>query len=225
MRRMPPLHLVRPLLAAALLVLVACAADAGLVSGVIRTAAAPGGRPATAVVYAEPVDAAPPRQPERFALRQKNKTFQPSVLAIPSGSTVEFPNDDAIFHNVFSLSGPQPFDLGLYRGGASRSRTFTSPAAYRVFCNIHPQMTALIVVVPTPFVTLADAAGRYTLDLPPGRYRLTALSERAAAVTAAVTSMAGAVAAPELLLDESRFVSVAHKNKHGHDYPAEAYKQ
>jgi plastocyanin len=224
MRGMRPLHFVRPFLAAASLVIVASAADAGLVSGVVRTAVAPGARPATAVVYAEPVDAAPPRRAGNLTLRQKNKTFQPSVLAIPSGSTVDFPNDDAIFHNVFSLSGPQPFDLGLYRGGASRSRTFTSPAAYRVFCNIHPQMTALIVVVPTPFVTLADGAGRYTLDLPPGRYRLTALSDRAAAVTADITSIAGAVAAPELQLDESRFISVAHKNKHGQDYPAESYK-
>ena len=223
MRGIRPLHFVRPFLAAASL-LVASAADGGLVSGVVRTAVAPGARPATAVVYAEPVDAAAPRRPGRFALRQKNKTFQPSVLAIPSGSTVEFPNEDAIFHNVFSLSGPQPFDLGLYRGGASRSSTFTSPAAYRVFCNIHPQMTALIVVVPTPFVTLADAAGRYSLDLPPGRYRLTALSDRAAAVTAEVNSLAGAVTASELQLDESRFVSVAHKNKHGQDYPAESYK-
>ena len=223
MRGIRPLHFVRPFLAAASL-LVASAAEGGLVSGVVRTAVAPGARPATAVVYAEPVDAAAPRRPGRFALRQKNKTFQPSVLAIPSGSTVEFPNEDAIFHNVFSLSGPQPFDLGLYRGGASRSSTFTSPAAYRVFCNIHPQMTALIVVVPTPFVTLADAAGRYSLDLPPGRYRLTALSDRAAAVTAEVNSLAGAVTASELQLDESRFVSVAHKNKHGQDYPAESYK-
>jgi plastocyanin len=223
MRGIRPLHFVRPFLAAASL-LVASAADGGLVSGVVRTAVAPGARPAPAVVYAEPVDAAAPRRPGRFTVRQKNKTFQPSVLAIPSGSTVEFPNEDAIFHNVFSLSGPQPFDLGLYRGGASHSSTFTSPAAYRVFCNIHPQMTALIVVVPTPFVTLTDAAGRYSLDLPPGRYRLTALSDRAAAVTAEVTSLAGAVTASELQLDESRFVSVAHKNKHGQDYPAESYK-
>lgn len=216
--------LVRVPTAVALLVAVASSADAGPVSGVIRTAVAASARPATAVVYAEPVDVAAPRRMGRFALRQKHKTFQPNVIAVPVGSTVDFPNDDAIFHNVFSLSGPQPFDLGLYRAGASRSRTFTSPAAYRVFCNIHPQMTALIVVVPTPYVTLADSGGRYTLDLPPGRYRLTALSDRAAAVTADVTSLAGAVVAPDLLLDESRFVSVAHKNKHGQDYPADSYR-
>jgi plastocyanin len=214
--------------AALLIVLVllpAAAASAGSISGVIRTTVAAGARPATAVVYAEPMDVAAPRRPGRFTLRQKNKTFQPSVLAIPVGSTVEFPNDDLIFHNVFSLAGPQPFDLGLYRAGASRSRTFTTAAAYRVFCNIHPQMTALIVVVPTPYVTLAGPDGRYTLDLPPGRYRVTALSNRAQAVTAEVTSLAGASAAPDVTLDESGFVAAAHKNKHGQDYPPESYKQ
>jgi plastocyanin len=214
--------------AALLIVLVllpAAAASAGSISGVIRTTVAAGARPATAVVYAEPMDVAPPRRPGRFTLRQKNKTFQPSVLAIPVGSTVEFPNDDLIFHNVFSLAGPQPFDLGLYRAGASRSRTFTTAAAYRVFCNIHPQMTALIVVVPTPYVTLAGPDGRYTLDLPPGRYRVTALSNRAQAVTAEVTSLAGATAAPDVTRDESGFVTAAHKNKHGQDYPPESYKQ
>jgi plastocyanin len=208
-----------------MLVIVASDAGAGPVSGIVRTMVASGARPATAIVYAEPVDVSAPRRPGRFALRQKNKTFHPSVLAIPVGSTVDFPNDDGIFHNVFSLAGPQPFDLGLYRAGASRSRTFASAAAYRVFCNIHPQMTALIVVVPTPYVTLADPGGRYVLDLPPGRYRLTALSDRAAAVSAQITSLAGAAPAPDLLLDESRFVPLAHKNKHGHDYPAESYKR
>ena len=212
------------LVLAALVLLPAAAARAGSVSGVIRTTVASGARPATAVVYAEPMDVAAPRRPGRFTLRQKNKTFQPSVIAIPVGSTVEFPNDDLIFHNVFSLAAPQPFDLGLYRAGASRSRTFTTAAAYRVFCNIHPQMTALIVVVPTPYVTLAGPDGRYTLDLPPGRYRVTALSNRARAVTAEITSLAGAAAAPDLTLDESSFVSATHKNKHGQDYPPESYK-
>jgi plastocyanin len=215
----------RGVIAIAFLLLPAAAALAGSVSGVIRTAVPAGARPATAVVYAEPMDVAAPRRPGRFTLRQKNKTFQPSVLAIPVGSTVDFPNDDLIFHNVFSLAGPQPFDLGLYRAGESRSRTFTAAAAYRVFCNIHPQMTALIVVVPTAYVTLAGPDGRYTLDLPPGRYRVTALSDRAQAVTAEITSLAGASAAPDLTLDESSFVSSTHKNKHGLDYPPESYQR
>jgi plastocyanin len=197
---------------------------AGPVSGVVRTATAPGARPATAIVYAEPMDAAPPRRPGRFTMQQREKGFRPHVLAVPVGSTVEFPNEDPIFHNVFSLAGPEPFDLGLYRGGDSRTRTFTAPAAYRVFCNIHPQMAALIVVVPTPYVAIVSD-GRYVLDLPPGRYRVTALSDRAAAVTAETVSTTGASAGPELTLDESRWVAAPHKNKHGQEYPAAAYKQ
>src|SRR5262245_50410654 len=117
---------------------------AGTVSGVVRATTRAGGAAAIAVVYAEPIDSAAPRAPRRVTLAQKNKTFQPRVLAVPLGSTVEFPNNDPIHHNVFSLSGSQPFDLGLYRAGDSRSRTFTAPGTYRVFCNIHPQMSAII---------------------------------------------------------------------------------
>ena len=100
-------------------------------------------------------------------LRQKNKTFLPRVMGVPGGSPVEFPNDDMIFHNVFSLSGPQPFDLGLYRSGESQARTFDRPGTYRIFCNIHPQMSAWMMVVPTPYVAVADRNGRYVLELPP----------------------------------------------------------
>jgi hypothetical protein len=156
-------------------------------------------------------------------MSQKGKTFQPRALAVPTGSTVAFPNDDLIFHNVFALTGPQPFDLGLYRAGESRSRTFTQAASYRVFCNIHPQMSAFLVVVPTPYVATVDAHGRYTLDLPPGRYRITALSERAAAVSVEVTSTPGAAVAGPIVLDESAHVALPHLNKHGQPYPDASY--
>jgi plastocyanin len=199
--------------------------EAGPVSGVVRTLVRPGTIAATVVVYAEPIGVPAPRQPGRFTLRQKNKTFVPRVLGVPTGSAVEFPNDDMIFHNVFSLSGPQPFDLGLYRSGTSPARTFTQPGTYRVFCNIHPQMSALIVVVPTPHVAVTDRDGRFVLDVPAGRYRLTAASERAAPMSIEVVADAGATVAPELTLDESRWVAVQHKNKFGKDYPAAAYKQ
>jgi plastocyanin len=198
-------------------------AGAGPVSGSVRTLTRPGAAPAAAVVYAEPLDAAPPRRTAQIALGQRNKTFVPHVVAAPVGSTVQFPNHDTIFHNVFSLSSPEPFDLGLYRAGASRSRTFAQTGTYRVFCNIHPEMTALIVVVPTPYVAVTGGDGRYTLDLPAGRYRLTALSERAAPVSVDVAATAGASAAPELVLDESAWVATQHKNKFGQDYPAAAY--
>ena len=198
---------------------------AGAVTGIVRTLARNGTVPATAVVYAEPLDAPAPRAPRRFTLVQRNKTFQPRVLAVPLGSTVEFPNNDAIHHNVFSLSGAQPFDLGLYRAGDSRARTFTTPGVYRVFCNIHPQMSAVIVVAPTGYVALASNDGRFTLDLPAGRYRVTALSERASAASVEITSTQGASTAPEISLDESAWSFTPHKNKFGADYPRAAYEK
>lgn len=199
-------------------------AMAGVVTGVVRTLVRPGVTPAVTVVYAEPLDSSTPRTPRRVTLGQKNKTFQPRVLTVPLGSTVAFPNNDLIFHNVFSLSRPQPFDLGLYRAGDSRSRTFTNPGVYQVFCNIHPQMSAVIVVAPTPFTTVASPDGRFTLEMPDGRYRLTALSERASAVSVEVTSEQGASTAPELTLDESTWVFAPHKNKFNQDYAAAAYR-
>jgi len=211
--------------AAAIWALAATSGDAGTVTGVVRTVARKGVTPATAIVYAEPIDAAPSRTPRRATLGQKNKTFQPRVLAVPAGSTVDFPNNDLIFHNVFSLSGPQPFDLGLYRAGDARSRTFTDPGTYRVFCNIHPQMSAIIIVTPSALTTLASQDGRFTLDLPAGRYRLTALSERTAPVTTEILAGQGASTAPELTLDESQWVFTQHKNKYGKEYPAAAYRR
>lgn len=199
--------------------------QAGPVSGVVRTESRPGVVPAAAIVYAEPLDAAAPRRAATHTLRQRQKTFQPHVLGISVGGTVQFPNDDEVFHNVFSLSGPQPFDLGLYRAGQTRARTFTLPGTYRVFCNIHPQMTALIVVVGTPHVVVAGSDGRYTLDLPPGAYRVTAISDRAEPVSVEVTAGVGAVVVPDLRLDESRWVAVQHKNKHGQDYPTTGYRR
>ena len=198
---------------------------AGPVSGTVRTTTRPGVAPAAAVVYAEPLDAAAPRRPGEVALTQRNKTFMPHVLAAPVGSTVQFPNLDQIFHNVFSLSAPAPFDLGLYRAGASRARTFPQAGTYRVFCNIHPEMTAVVMIVPTPHVIVAGTDGRYSLDLPPGRYRLTAISERAAPVSIELSSTAGALTAPDIVLNESEWASAQHKNKFGQEYPAAAYKR
>jgi plastocyanin len=200
-------------------------ARAGPVTGTVRTLTRPGTAASATVVYAERLDAQPSRQPGAFTLTQKDKTFRPQILAVPTGSTVEFPNQDTIFHNVFALSGPQPFDLGLYRAGSSRSQTFTQPGEYRVFCNIHPQMTALVLVVATPYVVRPGPDGRFVLDLPPGRYRLTAVSGRAAPTSGEVIATASTVDGPLLTLDESSWVEARHKNKYGQDYPAAAYKR
>jgi plastocyanin len=225
---MPPLPsrcFVCRLVASVALLAAPALAIAGPVSGTVRTTTKAGVASATAVVYAEPLDGPAPRRPGEISLGQRNKAFVPHVVAAPVGSTVRFPNHDTIFHNVFSLSAPEPFDLGLYRAGASRERTFANAGTFRVFCNIHPEMTALVVIVPTPYVIVVGADGRYTLDLPPGRYRLTAVSERAEPVSAEVVSAAGATTAPELVLNESEWVATQHKNKFGQDYPAAAYKK
>jgi plastocyanin len=193
-------------------------------TGRVDTRSRPGVSSATAVVYAEPLDSPAPSRGGAFSVMQKNKSFVPRVLGVPNGSAVEFPNADPIFHNVFSLSSPQPFDLGLYRSGESKTRTFTQPAAYHVFCNIHPQMMAFVVVAPSPWVTTALPDGTWRLDVPPGRYRVTALSERAPPASLDVKVGADASQRVVLVLDESAAVQTEHLNKFGKPYPKAAYR-
>ena len=193
-------------------------------TGKVETRLHEGGTAATAVVYAEPLDQPAPTRPGTFAVAQKNKSFAPRVLGVPSGSSISFPNEDGIFHNVFSLSAPQPFDLGLYRAGESKTRTFTQAAVYHVFCNIHPQMAAFLVVAPSPWVTTTASDGSWRLDLPSGRYRITALSERAVPVSIEVTVGPQSNRTPVLALEESKSVQTEHLNKFGKPYPASAYK-
>ena len=170
------------LFAATAAALVPTLARAEQVAGTIKTRVREGTSAAVPVVYAERLDGRRRSVPGTFTITQKSKAFVPRVLAVPNGSSVSFPNEDPIFHNVFSLSTPQPFDLGLYRAGAAKTRTFTQPAVYHVFCNIHPQMVAFLVVAPSPWVAMAGPDGSWRLDLPAGRYRITALSERASPV-------------------------------------------
>jgi len=205
------------------LALCAMPAAAEPVKGTIATHVRPGAVAAIPVVYAERLDGPPLSRPGNFAVTQKGKAFSPRVLAVPLGSSVSFPNQDPIFHNVFSLSLPQPFDLGLYRSGAAKTRTFTEPAVYFVFCNIHPQMSAFLVVSPSAWVATAGPDGTWSLDLPAGRYRITALSERASPVAIEVTVKAGGADVPALSLDESVAVTTPHLNKFGKPYPKAAY--
>ncbi len=116
------------------------------------------------------------RAPE---LRQSGERFVPHVLAIRTGTTVQFPNDDPLFHNVFSLSRVKTFDLGRYPRGASRPVTFETAGVVPVFCHIHADMSAYIVVLDHPFFVIPDSAGRFALEgVPPGDYRLVAWHER-----------------------------------------------
>ncbi|MBI2822327.1 MAG: hypothetical protein HYX74_08890 [Acidobacteria bacterium] len=199
-------------------------AAAAVVSGNIQVRGRSASTAPVAVVYAEPSGGRPsPRAAGSYSMAQRKKTFIPRVLVIPAGSTVHFPNEDLIFHNVFSLSQPGPFDLGLYRARASKSRGFAKPGTYHIFCNIHPDMAAVILVVPTSYIVQTGPRGNYQINLPPGRYRLTAWSERSqpASREIEVTSAGGRIA--DLTLDEAGFTEQPHKNKFGQDYPKGRY--
>ena len=137
------------------------------------------------VVYIERVpDAAASAPAARPALRQTAERFTPHVLPIVRGTTVEFPNDDLLFHNVFSLSRAKDFDLGRYPRGVARAVTFDRPGVVQVFCHIHSDMSAVVVVLDNPYFAVPDADGRYTIPaLPPGDYTLVAWHERIRPIT------------------------------------------
>jgi plastocyanin len=129
----------------------------------------------TAVVFLEtaPRGAFEVPTPGRAVLDQRNETFVPHVLAVPVGTTVEFPNSDRVFHNVFSLSKAKRFDLGRYPRGASRSVRFDRPGMVRVFCEIHSHMSAFVLVFAHRFFDTTDETGAYRIEgIPPGNYTL-----------------------------------------------------
>jgi plastocyanin len=124
----------------------------------------------------------------RAAMRQVNETFVPHVLAIRVGTVVDFPNDDRIYHNVFSLSKTKRFDLGRYAKGQSKSIVFDEPGIVRVFCDIHSHMSAFILVFSHRFFAVTDDQGRYRIDrVPPGTYTLVAWYEGVVRQTRPVT--------------------------------------
>jgi hypothetical protein len=117
----------------------------------------------------------PPKPPVTEILNQEGARFQPDLIAVPIGSTVEFPNSDPIFHNVFSLSKAQPFDLGYYPKGQTRTVKFNSPGVVQVYCHIHANMYAAIVVTASPWFQKPLSDGSFSFsNVPAGRYRLTA---------------------------------------------------
>ena len=117
-------------------------------------------------------------EPGHVVLDQRDERFVPHVLAVTTGTIVDFPNSDRIYHNVFSLSKTKPFDLGRYAAGHSRPVRFDRPGVVRVFCDIHSHMNAFILVFGHPFFSLTDTDGRYRIDnVPPGTYNLIAWNE------------------------------------------------
>jgi plastocyanin len=182
-----------------------------------------------AVVWLEaPADGTParavPSEPRR-QLVQKNKTFLPHMIVIPVGSSVEFPNRDPFFHNVFSLFEGKRFDLGLYEAGSTRSVVFNRTGISYIFCNIHPEMSAVVIALKTPYYGISDRKGTVVInDVPPGTYQLQVWHERvlpetlkrfARPVVISETSNSFGV----INLPEQRNLIQAHKNKYGQDYP------
>jgi plastocyanin len=149
------------------------------------------------VVYIERISSAAPgagRTAAPAPVIQSQESFFPHVLPIVAGSTVEFPNGDPFFHNVFSLSRARSFDLGRYPQGASKSIRFDRPGAVQVFCHIHANMSAVILVLENAFFSRADSAGRFAIgNVPPGRYRVVAWHERIHPVTQTVDVTAGTI--------------------------------
>jgi plastocyanin len=158
-------------------------------------------------------------------LLQKDKMFHPHTLVISVGTVVDFPNKDPIFHNAFSTFDGQIFDVGLYPPSTNRSVVFRRAGVVRVFCNIHPSMSAVIVVVDTPYFAKAAPDGRYQIkDVPPGSYQLHVFDERATtgSDSQGLVTVDGGDAqttAPPIHLSEAGYLRLPHKNKYGLDYP------
>lgn len=175
-------------LALPLLALVAGGAGGAEISGRLELVNAKGNQAPgvhQAVIYFTPRAAVDPPPPaaEPFEVVTVRKDFQPHVLAVPRGSAVRFPNEDQILHNVFSVSGDNRFDLGLYRGGESKQTTFDDAGVVQVFCNVHHSMAAYIVVLATPYYTSPETNGEFLLTgLPAGPGTLTVWHEQTEAV-------------------------------------------
>ena len=140
-----------------------------------------------AVVWLETA-AAPGRETRKVVLDQKNMSFSPHVLAVRVGTTVEFPNRDRVFHNVFSFHDGKRFDLGMYPVGTTRDVTFGKPGLSRIFCNIHPNMAAYVMAVDSAYFAASDASGRFVLAaVPSGTYVYHAWHPGGATLTGSAT--------------------------------------
>jgi plastocyanin len=163
-------------------------------------------------------------QPKRQKLIQSHKTFEPHVLVVQAGSTVDFPNRDPFFHNVFSLFEGKRFDLGLYEAGTANSVRFDRVGVSFLFCNIHPEMSAVVVSVDTPYFGVSDSAGNVTIaNVPDGRYEVHYWAERGLPEslkqlirTVSIASSSRSLTSVQIA--ENPDFTTTHKNKYGQDY-------
>lgn len=166
----------------------------------------------------------PDTKPMHSVLRQKNKAFEPHLLAVTKGSTVDFPNLDPWFHNVFSLFNGKKFDLGLYEAGTTRTVHFDREGVSYIFCNIHPEMSAVVVVVASPYFAVAGKSGDFSIPgVPPGRYTLrvwseNVLPENLKALSREVEVNGTTYSVGTLRVREAETAKTQHKNKYGQDY-------
>ncbi|MGB6481431.1 MAG: hypothetical protein WBF15_20255 [Candidatus Sulfotelmatobacter sp.] len=156
-------------------------------------------------------------------LVQKDKSFHPSLLVIPAGGQVEFPNQDPFFHNVFSLFDGKRFDLGLYESGTTQFVKFDKPGISFIFCNIHAQMSAVVIALNTPYYAISDRHGEISIgNVIPGRYQMHVFHSSVSpdalhAVEREITVTPGETFLGSFTLAESD-LELAHKNKYGRDY-------
>lgn len=219
-----------PTILGAFLALAALPLAAANVTGKIAFVTKRGQNPVAAetLVWIEPITGRAPRvAPGTFQITTRNKTLVPHVLAIPAGSTVTFPNDDPISHNLFSLSSNNAFDLGLYRRGAGKSQKFDTPGVVNVYCNVHPNMSAVIQVMATPYFAFADEKGNFTVtNVPSGKYRLVAWNEQGGQDEVALEISGGsAPAAINLTLDSRNYRATQHMDKAGKPYKAPSSRE
>ena len=205
--------------------LVASPLAAASVDGSFRLISGRGKAPSLteAVVWLEPLGVNKPPIPAQrdLTMTTRSKVLIPHVMAVPVGSAVRFPNEDPITHNLFSVSASNPFDLGLYRRDEGRSKTFDKPGIVNVYCNVHPNMSAVLVVLDTPYWTQVRADGSWKIEAPPGRYRLHAWHEQGGTSVTELTVRADGTTtgSTDVTLDSSRFRGRTHLNKHGKPYP------
>ncbi len=184
------------------------------------------------VVWLAPMDAVQQvRVTERhYRLLQHNKRFEPGLLVVPVGSVVDFPNADPWFHNVFSLYRGKRFDLGLYQAGAQRSVKFDRVGPSYLFCNIHPQMTGVVLAVDSELFAVTDKSGRYSIEgVAPGKYVFHVWYDNAApesleALARPVNIEAETRALPAISIKVTKQTQTEHKNKYGQDYDPDTLK-